>query len=176
MSLLNIMIKMKNKVNIKAILKILLGSIILGFIYNIFSVDGIDLIRKPIIVQSVIIGENEYESNTLRGIDLEQTIKLFGDKSNIFIDSRDQWDYSEAHIEGAINIPEFSFTIDDSLLQSISPNELLVVYCDGDDCDTSKRLANEIVKLGFKNVYVFLGGIKVWRDAKLPITKGNQDE
>lgn len=167
---------MKNKVNYKAILTILFISIALAFIYNTFSAFGIDLIRKPIIIKSVVIGEDDKDQNVLKGIDLAQTIKLFNDKKHIFIDSRDQWEFSESHIEGAINIPEFSFTINDTILNSISKDELLVVYCDGGDCDTSKRLANEIVKLGYKNVFVFLSGFKVWKEAQLPISKGNTDE
>jgi rhodanese-related sulfurtransferase len=167
---------MKNKVNYKIIFLILLISIVLAFIYNTFSVDGVDLIRKPIIVKSVTVGEGENESNSILGLDLAQTINLFNQNVAIFIDARDQWEFSESHISGAINIPEFSFSKDDSLLKTISHEKLLVIYCDGNDCDTSKRLANEIVNLGYKNVYVFLGGFKVWREAQLPITKGNTHE
>lgn len=167
---------MKNKINYKTIFLILLISIVLAFIYNTFSVDGIDLIRKPIIVKTVAFGEGESESNSILGLDLAQTINLYNQNVAIFIDARDQWDFSDSHIKGAINIPEFSFTKDDSLLGTISLDKLLVIYCDGDDCDTSKRLANEIVNLGYKNVYVFLGGFKVWREAQLPISKGNADE
>ena len=176
MSLINIITKMRNKVNYKAIIIILFTSVIFGFIYNTFSVNGIELIRKPITVKSAVLGENENELNNILGLDLAQTINLFNQNVAIFIDARDQWDFSEAHIEGAINIPEFSFAKDDKVLKSISPDKLLVVYCDGDDCDTSKRLANEFVKLGYKNVYVFLGGIKVWKEAQLPIGRGNPNE
>ena len=167
---------MKNKLNYKTIIIILFTSVIFGFIYNTFSVNGIELIRKPITVKSAVLGENENELNNILGLDLAQTINLYNQNVAIFIDARDQWDFSEAHIEGAINIPEFSFTKDESLLKSISQDRLLIIYCDGDDCDTSKRLANEIFRLGYKNVFVFLGGMKVWRDAQLPITTGNLDE
>ena len=117
------------------------------------------------------MGENENELNNILGLDL--VINLFNQNVAIFIDARDQWDFSEAHIEGPI-FPKFQKMI--KYLKSISPDKLLVVYCDGDDCDTSKRLANEFVKLGYKNVYVFLGGIKIWKEAQLPIGRGNPNE
>ena len=167
---------MTNKINYKNILLILLLSVVLGFIYNTFSVNGINLIRKPILVKSVTLGEAENELNNILGLDLAQALTFYNKNLAIFIDARDQWDFAEAHIKGAINIPEFSFTKDDSLLKSISNDNLLLVYCDGDDCDTSKRLANEIVKLGYKNVYVFLGGLKEWKEAQLPISISNDNE
>ncbi|MCB0743005.1 MAG: rhodanese-like domain-containing protein [Ignavibacteriae bacterium] len=163
---------MKSKINYKAMLLILASSILLGFIYNTFSSDGIDLIRKSIIVESVKIGEGNSSENTLRGIDISQAIKLHNDNSAIFIDARDQWEFSESHISGAISIPEFSFVGDDSLLNSITKESLIVVYCDGDDCDVSKRLAQELVELGYQETYVFLGGMKEWMEAELPINKG----
>ena len=46
--------------------------------------------------------------------------------------------------------------------------EIYVIYCEGDDCDVSKRLAAELMKLGFTKVYVFLGGIYEWIDAGYP--------
>ena len=163
---------MKSKINYKAMLLILASSILLGFIYNTFSSDGIDLIRKSIIVESVKIGEGNSSENTLRGIDISQAIKLHNDNSAIFIDARDQWEFSESHISGAISIPEFSFEKDNPILKTIPIESLIIVYCDGDDCDVSKRLAQELVALGYKETYVFLGGMKEWIEAELPINKG----
>lgn len=165
-----------NNINYKVIFIILMSSILLGFIYNTFSTDGIDFIRKPIIIKSVQIGESDEYGDIIGGIDLAQALQLFEDKSAIFVDARDQWEFSKYHIDGAVNIPEFSFTKEDSILNNISSESLLVIYCDGDDCDISKRLAQEFIKLGYKNTYVFLGGMKSWVEAKLPITGDSENE
>ncbi|MCB9209899.1 MAG: rhodanese-like domain-containing protein [Ignavibacteriales bacterium] len=165
-----------NKTNFKVILAILMSSTFLGFIYNFFSSDGIDFIRKPILVKSVSIGEENGDSNQLRGIDLSQAVEIFNDNSATFIDARDQWEYSDNHIIGAINIPEFSFDPSNKYLVKLNKEELLIVYCDGDDCDLSKRLAQKLISLGFKNTYVFLDGFNSWLTAELPIEKGKLNE
>jgi rhodanese-related sulfurtransferase len=165
-----------NKINYKVIFLILFISILLGFIYNTFSSDGIDFIREPILVKSVLIGEESNISDQLRGIDLSQAIELYNNNSALFIDARDQWEYSENHISNAINIPEFSFEPNNQLLNTIDKNNLIVIYCDGDDCDLSKRLTKQLVDLGYTNCYVFLDGFNSWKEAKLPTEKGNRNE
>lgn len=162
--------------NIKVIISLVLASLLLGIIYNSFSSDGIPFIRKELIVKSVSIDDKDTTSTDLKGLELDQAIKLFNQNSAIFIDARDQWEFSESHIKGAINIPEFSFTHEDTILSKINKEAILVVYCDGDDCDISKRLTNEFMKMGYSNSYVFLGGFKEWSELELPLEKGDTHE
>ena len=165
---------MTNKINIKALILIVVSSVILAIIYNSFSDDGIPFIREPLIVKTVNIISDENNSEELQGLNLDQVVKLHSNKTAIFIDARDQWEYSNRHIAGAINIPEFSFTPEDKTLTSVSKESLIIVYCDGDNCDTSKRLAEELMKLGYKKMYVYLGGFKEWMEADLPIESGEK--
>lgn len=165
---------MTKKINVKALIGIPLFSILLGLFYNTFSSDGIDFIRKEVSIDFVKLGETITDNN-LKGIDLAQTVKLFNDKSALFIDARDQWEFKKEHITGALNIPEFSFSEDDPKLLDISKNKLIVVYCSGDDCDISKRLAVQMTELGYTNLYVFVGGIYEWNAANLPTVKDNNE-
>jgi len=162
----------KVKTNLKVLFGIIFFSIFLGIIYNTFSSDGIKFIREPIKVKYVKVGDDTNDKNVLRGIELAQALELFDKKSVTFIDARDQWDFAESHITGAINIPEFSFSKDDPIIKNLSKNDLLVVYCGGDDCDISERLTKDLVNLGYINAYVFVGGIKEWNDANLSTEKG----
>lgn len=164
---------MNIKINLRAISIIVSSSIILGIIFNIFSTDGIPFIRSPIVVKSVELGLNNNDSEAINGLNLAQVIELHSSGKAIFIDARDQWEYSDGHIPGSINIPEFSFTIDNKSLQTIEKNALIVVYCDGDECDISKRLAKKIIGLGYTNSYVYLGGFKEWKESNLQI-EGNK--
>lgn len=166
---------MKTKINYKVIFWIITSSILLGNIYNSFSIDGIDFIREPIEIKNLDNKDNS-DSTSIIGIDLAQTVNFYNTKAAVFIDARDQWDFSTLHIEGAINIPEFSFESSDTTLNSFPKSKLFVVYCDGDDCDISKRLANQMLKLGFRNTFVFLGGIQEWEKAGLPVIKGKLNE
>jgi rhodanese-related sulfurtransferase len=163
---------MSVKINFKAFLLIIGGALILAFIYNYFSIDGISFLREPLIVSNVNELVLDDSSKVLKGLNLEHVIELQNQKVAIFIDARDQWDYSDGHIVGALNIPEFSFDPDNKTLSSIKKESLIIVYCDGDDCDTSKRLTNQLTKLGYTNSYVFLGGYKEWIEAELPIESG----
>lgn len=166
---------MKKKTNYKVILNILISSIILGIIYNYFSSDGIDFVRKPISI--VTANEsNDSDTNAIIGIDLAQAVNFYNTEAVIFIDARDQWDYNEKHITGAINIPEFSFSSNDTSLSGYTKHQIFVIYCNGGDCDISKRLAKEFKLIGFINTFVFLGGINEWQNSGLPITKGLKDE
>lgn len=167
---------MKNKTNYKVVISIVLSSLFLGIIYNYFSADGIPFIRKELIVNFVSLDRLDSTSTELKGLQLGQVFKLYEQNNAIFIDARDQWEFSESHIKGALNIPEFSFTVNDSNIHKVDKESLLVIYCDGDDCDISKRLTNELMKIGYKNSYVFLGGLKEWADAELPIEKGEAHE
>ena len=165
---------MNSKIKFIPILFILLASIILAFMYNYFSADGIPFIREPLVVKSVEIVSNNDSSNELKGLSLDQVIGLYNQKAAVFIDARDQWDFSDNHIVGAVNIPEFSFTSDNKTLSTIDKESLIIVYCDGDDCDTSKRLVTELLDVGYKNVYVFLGGFTEWSEANLPVENGSK--
>lgn len=166
----------KKKINIKATIIILLSSITLALIYNAFSSDGIDWIRKPLLVQTINNIDDNGNTGNLLGVNLQTSIEVYEDGNAIFIDARDQWEYSEGHIKGAINIPEFSFDKSNQELKSINKSSLLIVYCDGDDCDISKRLTAKLINLGYRNAYVFLGGFKSWKEANLPISEGKNNE
>ena len=165
---------MKNKLRFKIILYIVISSIIIGFTYNSITDDGIPVIRKGIKTQ-LLSEMNENESGGIILINLSQAIKFYN-QGTIFIDSRDQWEFSDSHIRGAINLPEFSFTPSDPILEKLNKKDDFVIYCDGIDCDISKRLAAELLKLGFENCFVFVGGISAWNEAELPIVKGTNNE
>ncbi len=170
-------LNVKNKVDIKKIFYILAFSVFLGLIYNFISVTGIDFIRKPQLAQTLkstdIIDEAD-SSKHLKAITLAQAIEIFSNKKAIFIDARDQWDFADGHIKGAINIPEFSFNSNNKKLAGISKDEILIVYCSGDDCSVSKRLTSKLLDLGYLKSYVYLGGIKEWAEANLPIEKASK--
>jgi len=164
------------KTNIATLVVIVILSSFIGFVYNYFSADGIPFIRTPLIVNFTSIDSTEIDSEGLRGLNLENTLALFNMGTTIFVDARDQWEFSEGHISGAINIPEFSFTPNNKLLQNIEKTSLMLIYCGGEDCDTSKRLASELERLGYSNIYVYLGGFSEWLEAGLSIEGMDNNE
>ncbi|MBU1096091.1 MAG: hypothetical protein CVV23_17005 [Ignavibacteriae bacterium HGW-Ignavibacteriae-2] len=156
-----------NKLSTKDILQIILLTVIISIIYNYFSPDGIPLIRQ---FKEITYSENkpdeshpkENSLSQLEGIKYNDVIKMFNEKSAVFIDARDQWEFGDGHIPGAINIPEFSFNPNDKIVQSMDKHKRYILYCDGDDCDVSKRLYEYLEAIGFSNLFVYTGGYKEW--------------
>lgn len=92
-------------------------------------------------------------------------------KEMTLIDARTKEEYREAHIAGAINIPEKSFDEDIQLL-SADKKALLVFYCNGVKCGKSKKAALKAVARGYKKVLVYGEGFPVWEAKGLKIVPG----
>ena len=91
-----------------------------------------------------------------------------------FIDARLPDDYAAAHIVRAINIPFDN--LDDSwnkVIDSLDHEREYVVYCSGEECESSLFLGRLMSQRGFKNLSIFFGGWSEWKDNSLPITKGD---
>jgi len=87
------------------------------------------------------------------------------------IDARTSQEYQEAHIVGAINIPEKNAEECLGLLPA-EKDTLLVIYCNGVKCGKSKRLARKLEPLGYRNIKIYSEGIPVWEERNLPIVAG----
>ena len=89
--------------------------------------------------------------------------------------------YKKQHIPGAVQIefpiPELT-QLDEKkktdLEKLLGPNKdrLIVFYCGFTKCTRSHNAAMWAVKLGYKNVYRYPGGIKAWDEADYPMEKG----
>lgn len=76
----------------------------------------------------------------------------------IILDVRTQEEYDEAHIDGAILIPDYEISDRaESVLKD--KDQLILVYCRSGR--RSKLAASELVKLGYTNIKEF-GGIIDW--------------
>ena len=53
----------------------------------------------------------------------------------------------------------------------MNKNKLIVIYCGFVKCTRSHNGASWAVKLGYKNVYRYPGGIFAWKGAKYPVEK-----
>ena len=158
----------KNKINIKNIIVMIVFSSLLGFGYNILSPDGLPFIYEEKQFQEYS-GDNEIEPTSAPLlITLEQTMEFY-EKGHTFIDARDRWDFAEGRIKGAINIPEYSFRKDLEVLAKLDKSSVYIIYCGGDDCDTSKRIAKYLTELNFEKLFIYSGGYFQWRELGLPI-------
>jgi thiosulfate/3-mercaptopyruvate sulfurtransferase len=90
--------------------------------------------------------------------------------------------YKKQHVPGAVQyefpIPEVK-EMDDAAKakfeQFLGPDKdkTLVFYCGFVKCTRSHNGAMWAMKLGYKNVYRYPGGIKAWGEASFPVAKGD---
>jgi len=88
--------------------------------------------------------------------------------------------YKKQHVPGAVQFefPKEEVTNLDNKTKAafekiLGPNKnrLIVVYCGFTKCTRSHNGAMWAVKLGYKNVYRYPGGIKAWMEADYPVEK-----
>jgi rhodanese-related sulfurtransferase len=86
----------------------------------------------------------------------------------LFIDARDGYDFGIGHIKGAVSLPLRQFNKNHPLLADLPKDRLLVIYCDGAECNSSAELAKMLYESGYSNVKVFFGGWNEWLAHKQP--------
>jgi rhodanese-related sulfurtransferase len=104
-------------------------------------------------------------------ISLATAQELFNSNKALFIDARHEFDYQAGHIRGAVNVALNTYDLHRPRLDKILKDKLLIVYCDGAECNSSIELTVKLMESGFTNVKVFFGGWQEWISAKLPTEK-----
>lgn len=86
----------------------------------------------------------------------------------VVIDVRDQDEWDEGHIPGAIHMSRGTIELD---IEEKVPdaNALIICHCGGGG--RSALAAESLQKMGYKNVRSMAGGFKAWRAAGLASTK-----
>ena len=104
------------------------------------------------------VGENKME-NSYEQITPAEAKEIMDESDGyVILDVRTQEEYDEAHIDGAILIPDYEIAAKaESVLKD--KNQLILVYCRSGR--RSKLAAAALVKLGYTNVKEF-GGIIDW--------------
>jgi rhodanese-related sulfurtransferase len=142
---------------------VLLGAV-LGLAGNHLSPRGIPLLTPP----KKIPKAEEF-------IALDKARELWGNGAALFIDAREPADYSAGHIGNALNLPALSFEQHfGAIVPMLTPESQIVIYCDGQECDLSHRLAESLRQQGFTNSHILFNGWTAWRQAGLPTTSGGQ--
>ena len=121
-------------------------------------------------VASVLAASSPAESFPI--ITTEQLQSMLEKKKHfLLIDARSPQEYADAHIIGAVNIPDKAFKKYQSKLPR-DKNSFLVIYCNGVKCGKSKRLAKKVVPLGYTNITIYAEGFPVWEEKGLKIVTG----
>ena len=158
------MIKLSLK-NIKESFVIIVLAVLIAFAVNVYHPMGF-----------VFVDRSFTQGRMMVKISSEEAKVKYDASSAIFIDSRDEEEYNEAHILGSINIPAGSdmLSYKDGMFNIDALNKPLelVVYCDGVTCGAAELLAKEILDMGYKNhIYIIRNGLPEWDEMKYPVEK-----
>ena len=150
---------------------ILAISFLFGFGYNAIRNDHLPLIAVKEIIRSEDISDIDSllaETTLLTTpmlIDLDLAKKLY-DRGVVFVDARDEEEFRESRIVGALNVSVVQLT------SQVSSNEPVVIYCSGEGCIQSLEMSeNLMLDWNFIKVFVFESGWLEWEAAGYPTEK-----
>jgi len=137
---------------------IVILSVLCGLIYNSISTTGISLVYKPLNLES-----GSY-------LTIVQTMSLLTEGRTLFIDTRYDNEFEQAHIKNAKNLPG-NATREEIMkfFEFVPKDQQIVIYCSSLGCNSSRRLSGFLTYLGYKKVLIYLEGFKEWETKNFPI-------
>ena len=104
-------------------------------------------------------------------LDLEshQLVELIKENPGVLLDVRTPNEVISGHLENASFIDYY----DEDFLEKaswIKKDQPIYVYCHGGG--RSAKVANQLISLGFKEVYNLIGGYSKWKENDFPIVEG----
>jgi len=113
----------------------------------------------------------------IRVITLEETEDLWRTGAALVLDARAEELFARGRVPGARNVPAAGSEAElPEELRSSGRERIVVVYCEGGDCQSSLALAKRLHDEGFRDIRVFGGGWEVWTAAGLPEEKSGPDK
>ncbi|OGV40616.1 MAG: hypothetical protein A2X46_18990 [Lentisphaerae bacterium GWF2_57_35] len=105
--------------------------------------------------------------------DLPAVETIVSNGQHVVFDARPEADYLQGHLPGALSLPytEVEDRFED-VQWRLTPEQPVLAYCSGTECDESFLLSQFLRKQGFTNLLLFAGGFDAWQKAGKPVEKG----
>ena len=116
---------------------------------------------------AVLVNEIRVRTHGVTHITVPQAVQLMN-RGAVVVDVRKADDFGTGHMVNAKNVPVETLESDKTKVEKYRNKNLLVVCESG---TTSGRTANVLRKDGFDNVFSVKGGMRAWREDKLPVVK-----
>ena len=91
----------------------------------------------------------------------------------VIIDARPAKVYKRSHIPTSINVPDTKFQDYIATLPA-DKNTKIITYCGGYKCAKSHKVAKELIKLGYKKVFVYAAGLPQWKKKGMALEKAGK--
>ncbi|NBV91569.1 MAG: rhodanese-like domain-containing protein [Flavobacteriia bacterium] len=95
-------------------------------------------------------------------IDQKTFVSFMKDDNTVVLDVRTPEEFTEGHIQGALNFNYFSDSFVKNVTGKFGKSKILLVYCAAGG--RSAEAAKALKKAGFKTVYDLIGGYDSWQD------------
>jgi rhodanese-related sulfurtransferase len=97
--------------------------------------------------------------------------KLNSNADVVLINTLGTDSFRAKRIPGSVNIPTGQIEMAEDLLPD--KNQQIIVYCASLDCPASPKAAEKLIRLGYRNVYDFEGGLAGWLNEGFSLTRSN---
>jgi rhodanese-related sulfurtransferase len=165
---------LKPKTIFQEVITILIFSIVVTVGFNYLSGRDIIIRAKAVAIEFVhdsILSNSKAivpDSISKRGISLRQLRNLIATKSAVVIDARNSEAYEKGHVPSAINVPYLNMFDYIAALSPMPTDTLIIVYCEGINCELASNLAASLKILSFTRIFIYQDGIEGWQNANLP--------
>jgi len=133
------------------------------------------IIPSELVPEKDCLDDNARESTTngmaVETLPLQQVLRKIGDGENVvFIDTREQWEYNEGHIPGAINLQLRDIDKQAIAAHALGDADLVIAYCVKDfrGFEVAKTLRKYNIAASIMNPY----GMRGWIATDLPVSGG----
>lgn len=125
--------------------------------------------QAPTTIQQALLGEANQPTAEVSTAELRQ---ILAERTAVVLDARPHREFAIGHIPGALNVaakpgvPISTYVSDVAEIGRLvgdDRNARMVLYCNGPYCGKSRRLADELLAAGYRNVRRYQLGIPVWR-------------
>jgi rhodanese-related sulfurtransferase len=103
-------------------------------------------------------------------VDIATAKELF-DRGVLFVDVRNDNDYKDGHIPGAVHVNVRDSTFETKFVEVVKKDQEVVIYCRGSSCTRSPLAISKAKDLGYEKLYYFKRGYPGWKSAGHPIEK-----
>ncbi len=155
---------------------LIIGASVGGGLLFIAAHPGLDLIAaEPDDADATCGGEEvPLVAPLVERVSVAEAQALLGQAQVTFVDARPSWEYTAAHIPGAMNLPAADAEgLLDMQSLPIPPEGQVITYCDGGSCEQSEYLGLLLRERDVcQQVRVLDGGWQAWVAAQAPSVSG----